>query len=63
MAKAYPAPRCWFLKLRFFEKKKKKIISMTGEENTQGKGFKRIPEPAGIASNGQTWNNLRSKIK
>lgn len=24
MAKAYPAPRCWFLKLRFFEKKKKK---------------------------------------
>ena len=36
---------------------------MTGEENTQGKCFKRIPEPAGIASNGQTWNTLRSKIK
>lgn len=43
--------------------KKKMIISMTGEENIQCKGFKRIPEPAGIASNGQTWNNLRSKIK
>ena len=26
MAKAYPAPRGWFLKLRFFEKKKKKMI-------------------------------------
>ena len=36
---------------------------MTGEENRQTKDFKRIPEPAGIAPNGQTCNNLRSKIK
>ena len=42
--------------------KKKKIISMTGEQNRQTKDFKRIKEPAGIAPNDQTCNNLRSKI-
>lgn len=45
-----------------WKKKKKKIISMTGEENRQTKDFKRIKEPAGIAPNDQTCNNLRSKI-
>ena len=37
-------------------------MSMTGEENRQTKDFKRIKEPAGIAPNDQTCNNLRSKI-
>ena len=45
-----------------WKKEKKKIISMTGEENRQTKDFKRIKEPAGIAPNDQTCNNLRSKI-
>lgn len=62
MARSIPSTQMLVSKTKVLWKKKM-IISMTGEENIQRKGFKRIPEPAGIASNGQTWNNLRSKIK